>query len=196
MGCWSALRSQSPDLFLQDICRHLSCRYAILILMVDVALVGGHVRNGMFFFTTARQIVICCCTALYDPGCASVTCCCGAPSTKSSAAPTRFADRGPWSDQCHLWSAKPSHHQPAHATCAHDAVHSEFIELAAAGLILQQEFVMPSFVVTDAGSGLTDTAPVRPVPHMEESVPHRTSDTIEHSSNLVDCQRNQLADAV
>lgn len=59
-------------------------------------------------------------------------------------------------------------------------------------LILQRQFVMSSFVVTDAGSGLADAPPVRPVPHVEQSVPQRTHNTIEQPSNLVDCQRNQF----
>ncbi|MDJ0401771.1 hypothetical protein [Rhodococcus rhodochrous] len=33
-------------------------------------------------------------------------------------------------------------------------------------LVLQRQFVMPSFVVTDAGSGLADATPVRPVPQV------------------------------
>jgi len=51
---------------------------------------------------------------------------------------------------------------------------------------------MPSFVVAGAGSGLADATPVRPVPQVGEGVANGTGDTIEQSSNLVDCQGNQF----
>jgi len=60
-------------------------------------------------------------------------------------------------------------------------------------LLLQRQFVMSTCVMADLGSGLADSAPVRPVPHVEEGVSHGTGDTIEQSSNLVDGQGNQIA---
>ncbi|WLF52219.1 hypothetical protein [Rhodococcus opacus] len=60
----------------------------------------------------------------------------------------------------------------------------------APGLVLQRQFVMSMFVVAGAGSGLAGAAPVRPVPDMDEGVPHRTGDAVEQSPDLVDCQRN------
>lgn len=44
-GARAVLRSQSPDLVLQEIWGHLCCHYAIRTLMVDAALAGGHDRR-------------------------------------------------------------------------------------------------------------------------------------------------------
>jgi len=70
--------------------------------------------------------------------------------------------------------------------------HNNAAELDSSWTTPQRQFVMSSFVVAGAGSGLADPTPIRPVPQVGEDVPHGTGDTIEQSSNLVDSQRDQL----
>lgn len=53
-GPRAVLRSQSPDLVLQEIWGHLCCHYAIRTLMVDAARAGGHDPDRMSFVAALR----------------------------------------------------------------------------------------------------------------------------------------------
>ncbi|WP_251014747.1 transposase, partial [Rhodococcus qingshengii] len=53
-GARAVLRSQSPDLVLQEIWGHLCCHYAIRTLMVDAARAGGHDPDRMSFVAALR----------------------------------------------------------------------------------------------------------------------------------------------
>ncbi|MFZ2177274.1 MAG: IS4 family transposase, partial [Rhodococcus sp. (in: high G+C Gram-positive bacteria)] len=53
-GARAVLRSQSPDLVLQEIWGHLCCHYAIRTLMVDAALAGGHDPDRLSFVAALR----------------------------------------------------------------------------------------------------------------------------------------------
>lgn len=67
--------------------------------------------------------------------------------------------------------------RPLGATTDVDAALTNLSDL----LVLQRQFVMSSFVVADAGSGLAEATPVRPVPQVSEGVANGTGDTIEQS---------------
>jgi hypothetical protein len=53
-GPRAVLRSQSPELVLQEIWGHLCCHYAIRTLMVDAARAGGHDPDRMSFVAALR----------------------------------------------------------------------------------------------------------------------------------------------
>ena len=53
-GPRAVLRSQSPDLVLQEIWGHLCCHYAIRTLLVDAARAGGHDPDRMSFVAALR----------------------------------------------------------------------------------------------------------------------------------------------